>query len=183
MANCKEKIATTCLWCDEITMRLPCHADQKFCNRKCSNRYLWANVRVRKPIVPKKSSPQYRVWLKCSRCETDYWRYRNRVDGSRYCSQRCKDAAWADRTPRGMSVEEYAARFVAQGGVCAICKKPDNRLSLARDHCHRTGAWRGLLCGKCNKALGLFGDDVELLRAAAEYVEQGGVHLASEVWG
>jgi UDP-N-acetyl-D-mannosaminuronic acid transferase (WecB/TagA/CpsF family) len=33
-----------------------------------------------------------------------------------------------------------------------------------------TGQVRGLLCGKCNSAIGLLGDDPEVIKAAARYV-------------
>jgi hypothetical protein len=42
---------------------------------------------------------------------------------------------------------------------------------LAVDHSHETGAFRGLLCHSCNRAIGLLGDDPARLRAAAEYLE------------
>lgn len=114
-----------------------------------------------------------RVELTCSYCEGVYWRHRGKSITSKYCSLSCKNSAGAERrAAREMSPEEYQYRLAEQGGVCALCKRPDDRLNLARDHCHKTGAWRGLLCGRCNKALGLFRDDPELLRAAAEYVER-----------
>jgi len=55
---------------------------------------------------------------------------------------------------------------------CAMCKREevDFKTNLAVDHCHRTGEVRGLLCWLCNKRLGKFSDDHELLRAAALYV-------------
>ena len=40
------------------------------------------------------------------------------------------------------------------------------------DHCHKTGLIRGLLCARCNKAIGWFGDDPALLEAAALYLRQ-----------
>jgi hypothetical protein len=62
-----------------------------------------------------------------------------------------------------------------QNGQCAICKlPPPEGEQLALDHDHNTGDVRGLLCRKHNLALGQFGDDPLLLRAAADYLEGGG---------
>jgi hypothetical protein len=72
----------------------------------------------------------------------------------------------------GITDSDYEARLRAQGGVCAICGRCDSRrYRLAVDHCHLTGRVRGLLCGKCNRALGYFEDSTELLLGAAIYLE------------
>jgi hypothetical protein len=42
---------------------------------------------------------------------------------------------------------------------------------LVVDHCHSTGKVRKLLCHNCNRALGLFQDNPEVLRKAANYLE------------
>lgn len=57
----------------------------------------------------------------------------------------------------------------AQLGKCAIC----NTSILQEghiDHCHTTGKVRGILCGKCNKGLGLFNDNVNYLTNAIKYL-------------
>jgi hypothetical protein len=73
---------------------------------------------------------------------------------------------------------DYKAIFAAQNGACAICQgRPKAGRSLDIDHCHTSGKVRGLLCGKCNKAIGGFADNPELLRTAADYLER---HLAKE---
>lgn len=70
-----------------------------------------------------------------------------------------------------ITVEEYDEMLTAQGGVCAICgRAPRDDISLHVDHCHDTGDIRGILCFRCNNALGDFGHDGRLLQAAADYV-------------
>lgn len=39
------------------------------------------------------------------------------------------------------------------------------------DHCHVRGHFRGWLCDRCNKVLGLMKDDPALLRSLAQYLE------------
>ncbi len=43
---------------------------------------------------------------------------------------------------------------------------------LVIDHCHSTGAIRGLLCSNCNTAIGLLSDNPEIIRKAADYLEK-----------
>src|SRR5262249_52903505 len=72
----------------------------------------------------------------------------------------------------GLTPADYAAMLKRQGGRCAICReRPGHRLYV--DHCHVTGRVRGLLCIRCNFAVGLFKDRPDLLRAGAVYLERG----------
>lgn len=57
---------------------------------------------------------------------------------------------------------------------CAICGQPFVKTPQA-DHDHATGQVRGLLCGNCNSGLGLLQDNPELLRAAANYLEESSI--------
>ena len=71
----------------------------------------------------------------------------------------------------GITVEEYDELLATQGGVCAICRRPPREdISLHLDHDHATGERRGLLCFKCNNALGDFDDDAERLLRAYVYL-------------
>jgi len=76
------------------------------------------------------------------------------------------------RPRAGLSALEYSAQLMAQGGVCAICRRPPRKRKLAVDHDHRTGAIRGLLCWRCNYGLIWYRDLPESLRAAADYLER-----------
>lgn len=64
-----------------------------------------------------------------------------------------------------------------QKGVCAICLKPETMKhqngkikESSVDHDHKTGKTRGLLCTKCNVAIGLMNDDSRLLKRAMNYI-------------
>ena len=71
----------------------------------------------------------------------------------------------------GMNSDDYSQMLNEQKGVCKICKTEcKTRRVLSVDHCHDTGTVRGLLCSKCNSALGFFNDDPTLLQKAMEYL-------------
>ena len=55
-----------------------------------------------------------------------------------------------------------------EGKSCQICGSTEY---LAVDHCHVTGAIRGVLCGPHNSGLGFFRDSTEHLLAAVAYLE------------
>jgi hypothetical protein len=80
--------------------------------------------------------------------------------------------------------EKLALERVEKAGrprpeVCEICNQPgDSKVGIHWDHDHATGAFRGWLCGKCNRALGLVGENPELLRALADYLEHHKVNEA-----
>lgn len=57
--------------------------------------------------------------------------------------------------------------MASQGDSCAVCGETATHL----DHDHKTNLNRGMLCTSCNMAIGLFHDNPELLRAAADYLE------------
>lgn len=64
--------------------------------------------------------------------------------------------------------ERYAEMWLSQDGLCKIC---DLDADLVVDHCHATGRVRGLLCHRCNVALGWMDDRPDRLRSAATYLE------------
>lgn len=70
----------------------------------------------------------------------------------------------------GITKKIYDRLLIKQEGACAICKAIPKRRRLDVDHCHYNGKVRGLLCESCNKALGGFDDNPELLRAAIQYL-------------
>lgn len=72
-------------------------------------------------------------------------------------------------------VARYDALATVPTSRCAICDSGPTtqrygRLSI--DHDHATGDIRGLLCARCNTALGFFRDSATLLDKAAAYLRQ-----------
>lgn len=75
------------------------------------------------------------------------------------------------------TLTDYNKVDAFQGRVCAVCKQPTEpgKPRRAVDHRHSDGLLRGLLCWKCNRAIGSFQrfwpDAVDLLIAAGEYLK------------
>lgn len=77
------------------------------------------------------------------------------------------------RAQYGMTPECYNRMAEAQDWKCCICQEEPSGgryQILFVDHDHETDLVRGLLCDRCNRGLGFFGDSAERLYAAAEYV-------------
>jgi Recombination endonuclease VII len=66
--------------------------------------------------------------------------------------------------------EEVRALLLKQEGRCAICKT-FIMYCYHIDHNHTTGVVRGLLCGSCNRGIGLLHESVESLKNAVTYLE------------
>ena len=83
------------------------------------------------------------------------------------------------RDKYGISLEDYNAMYIEQGGSCWICKEPAPLAGRGRggrlhvDHCHSTGKVRGLLCYACNGLLGMADDDVFILERSIQYLRMG----------
>lgn len=70
-----------------------------------------------------------------------------------------------------MTVDEFERMLHEQDGLCKICGRPPESVKgLVVDHCHSTGAIRGLLCLKCNSGLGMFRDDTDVMHRAIDYL-------------
>lgn len=91
------------------------------------------------------------------------------------------------RANYGITFKQYNRMLVEQNGVCACCGQPETDgpqgrgahrkkesgeiANLTVDHSHETGDVRALLCGKCNKALGIMKEDPERIQKLKEYAE------------
>lgn len=75
-----------------------------------------------------------------------------------------------------INLEKWNELFRRQNGVCAVCKRPETtiwrgkKVNLAVDHDHETLEVRGLLCIRCNRALGLLREDKATIKALHDYI-------------
>jgi hypothetical protein len=86
-----------------------------------------------------------------------------------------------------LALTDYNKMLAEQNNVCAICgkdevvcfRKSNKTMSLAVDHDHKTGKIRGLLCKKCNTAIGMFYDNIDLLTSAIKYLEKHNAKISN----
>jgi len=73
-----------------------------------------------------------------------------------------------------ISLGTYEDMLREQEGTCAICGKgPDDfERAFAVDHDHGSGKIRGILCPDCNRGLGGFHDNIELVDKALQYLKK-----------
>ena len=121
----------------------------------------------------------------CSHCGEEFTPYHPR---QKLCSRECQRIIsrkstrdWELNNPDkfldsklrsryGITVKDYSNMYEKQNGKCAICDNSHDKLDV--DHCHETGVVRGLLCGVCNRALGMFGDNIKGLMKAIKYLRK-----------
>jgi hypothetical protein len=125
-----------------------------------------------KPLTEYHSAKTNRDRLKteCRECvsvRNQKYKHTKQTPENRY-----RDKLGHIRRTYGLSAEQYEELSATQS-ACAICGKVfTDTFDKQLDHCHETGRIRKFLCQKCNKALGLFNDNPELLRLAALYIEE-----------
>lgn len=130
---------------------------------------------------PKQKSRRdgHAAWCKpCHAAKSRAWR-QNNTEKAREAVRR-----WRERNPTGhrrphlrrrygIELEAYEALFAAQRGRCAICGRRDSdvvKKVLCVDHVAGTSLIRGLLCSRCNSAIGLLDHDPERLGRAIDYL-------------
>lgn len=132
---------------------------------------------------------------KCFRCKRDlelseFWKNKRNKDGLQTYCKKCHYSLAGSlldgdtrekyleirrsrhlKSKYNISIEEYERLLHKQGGSCAICDTTLFGKKLAVDHDHETGAIRGLLCGNCNRGLGMFKDNPLYLKQAIKYLK------------
>ena len=76
------------------------------------------------------------------------------------------------KTRYGITELEFKKKVLAQKNRCAICLRSFKLTKCCVDHNHKTGKVRGLLCLKCNNAIGLLNDDPSIVKRAERYINK-----------
>ena len=166
--------------------------------KPCTDARVKANrKRVLQSLATRTDAPTTKTCKKCGveKPVVDFHKDTTQLDGMRSACKACVNThrrEYAKTHPKpktinyhyswlkyryAVSPEQYDALYKAQGGVCAVCGKPEklpDGRRLAVDHDHITGSVRGLLCGNCNRGIGNFHDDPETIRRALAYVLKHG---------
>jgi Recombination endonuclease VII len=71
----------------------------------------------------------------------------------------------------GIDAAELLAMRSRQNDLCATCGTAFALSKPHIDHCHKSNAVRGLLCGLCNRSLGLMRDDPVIVRSIIRYLK------------
>lgn len=113
----------------------------------------------------------------CRRCSKEFI---PEAPSQHYCSKECRGMNAYYIRCYGITEDDFEAIKKGQDFKCALCggegfvmdNGKNTHEKLVVDHDHTTGKVRELLCHNCNRALGLFKDNPELLRKAAGYLEK-----------
>lgn len=127
--------------------------NKKYCSNKCKKSFLYGKNRFKH----------------CRYCEKEF-KDDSPKNGNKYCSQICRTHA---ATARKFNITNEDHAFLETVNKCEICESPfKNKTDKHIDHCHETSIVRGVLCHRCNTALGIFGDNKEGLEKAYKYLCQ-----------
>ena len=164
----KNSVLVRCKTCSqEITGRC---SRAKYCSVNCQRQ---RNYLVIKAQTAKKFSTP----VACKGCGMEFFRS---LSGKKiFCTDGCKSRyhstqnRQANRWKRiekeyGITRFDWEQLMSNQNGACAICTV-ELRMPHT-DHDHKTGRVRGLLCQKCNQAIGLMMESPENLMRAARYL-------------
>lgn len=107
--------------------------------------------------------------IRCRFCRSEFT---PRRQDARYCCVQHQRSAASIQFRYGLTPEDLNGLLESQNHECALCGKPIAVGGFEVDHSHDTGNVRGLLCSRCNRGLGTFGDDESLLHQAIKYLEE-----------
>lgn len=169
--------------------------------KPCNNKYTLQRkvLRATHPEKYPSRTPVVNGMKVCTHCKirksvNEFWRHYNSVYPFCKACKKAQQASWRVRNPEkykaqadrrkrenrseegrfkryGITKEQYASMVEWQHGECAICGLYVG-MKLYVDHNHKTGKVRGLLCKRCNFAIGALKEDLSVMAKAMEYVRR-----------
>ena len=138
---------------------------KQFICERCGNKY-----ELKK--TPNKGRP-----VLCKEClQSDAKKRAREAKYHQYPKYKIKNRKWRLKKYYNLSLAGYERMLKKQNGLCAVCKKDNDGRFLVVDHSHNLNKVRGLLCDKCNRAIGAFGDNPIILQNAILYLTDKGEH-------
>lgn len=147
----------------------PCHPERSVYARELCRSCYERDLLERNPDYRERQLANARAWAQLNKDR------KAAMDRAYHADPRVKGAK-SERTRRdalgkyGLSFGDEDALLAHQANVCAICGGPPGGRWFHLDHDHSDGTLRGLLCGKCNKGIGLLGDTREGIERALAYL-------------
>lgn len=160
----------SCLTCKRERHRLWCKANPEKVRQYAHHQY-WKDPEKRREQTRKSSRRRYDR-------DPEYYRAKGR---ERYRKNPGRWISEAMQRRYGITLETFRELAEKQNGRCAICGNPPRGKRLCIDHDHDSGRVRGLLCHRCNRAIGFFGDSPELLAKALAYLGTAGIPILEAV--
>lgn len=165
---------------ERLTAEEPGHRERESEAQRTSRRRTAAEVAHVRGVLKAKRAAD-RVAARAARQEADLTK--KAASARPRTEARRSDPAtnWRDhlKNKYGLTVADYDRMLLAQSGACAACTTPMTRGNPNADnaphvdHCHATRQVRGILCRRCNLAVGLLRDDPIRARSVAAYLERG----------
>lgn len=141
----------------------------KFCNG-CKTTKSHSEFHKRKD---RGSSDKYGLVSRCKDCSVKQhrtWYYNNHEE------QKLQGRIQQYKRRHGARItNEEATQLATTGGMFNNCESCSTFDLLVIDHDHKTGVRRGMLCNKCNLALGLVNDSIDKLEALSNYLQRHGI--------
>lgn len=72
----------------------------------------------------------------------------------------------------GVTLDWLYQKLIEQEFKCTICNIEINENSAVVDHCHDKNYIRGVICNKCNTAIGFFKNNTDSMKKAIQYLKE-----------
>lgn len=157
-----------CTQCKELRLTSEFHRDKsrqfglsdacKKCNKERASKYRKKNLQKARSSVNKSHKKYYKS------------KYENRVKEWR-SKNKHRIYFYQTKHQYGITEELFKNLLLTQRNKCATCLILfEGKIKACVDHNHLNGKVRGLLCKKCNSAIGFAQDDSKILERMADYV-------------